>query len=488
MDEIERLRELGNAQPSGSDDLAEQRARRDLQERIDAAKAERRPSGRRGKRTALLLAAAMALGLGVAIAANLPTGPDSPVIVGVDQFDGNQDIVLWTLAGDERRLTTDPGMDGEPRWSPDGTKIVYASGLGGPVFHSGISVLDVATGQVTEVLGSGGPGPSSSVNPSWSPDGSEITFAGYNDEMLTYNLWVINADGTGLRKLADDAVTTDGFRPLTWSPVGKTIVFAPNRMETSDLAQIDVATGTVMQLTHLEPAVLAVESPRFSPNGSQIAFVQQDPNDPGAYGYPYVMNADGTDVREVGSIGIWKQTLAWSDDNHLLVLPYNTDAVKPPLAVPAVVDVRTGAFESLGFRMPAGLFTQQVDWNPAFTYPTPGPNVPEVASVVPSPGPSTSEVGTVTGHLYAVGGPAPGSPSPLNGTVTVVSLEMTPSKVATVPVGADGAFSIDVPPGQYELTGTSPLYNGGKATCRAVSAVTVQVGGSVTTSVYCQEK
>lgn len=116
-----------------------------------------------------------------------------------------------------------------------------------------------------------------------------------------------------------------------------------------------------------------------------------------------------------------------------------------------------------------------------------GTNVPGVAIRVPSPAPSASGRGTVSGHLFAVGGPAPGSPRPLSGSVTLI-LSTNHSKVAQVPVGADGAFSIDVLPGQYELAGTSPLYNGGKVTCNATSPVTVKVGATVTADVYCQER
>src|ERR1700684_4576699 len=62
--------------------------------------------------------------------------------------------------------------------------------------------------------------------------------------------------------------------------------------------------------------------------------------------------------------------------------------------------------------------------------------------------------GTLTGHLYGVGGPAPGSPRPWPGTVTLTA----PGVHLDVSVGASGVYSVAVQPGTYTLVGHSPLY------------------------------
>ena len=90
--------------------------------------------------------------------------------------------------------------------------------------------------------------------------------------------------------------------------------------------------------------------------------------------------------------------------------------------------------------------------------------------------------GTLTGHLYGVGGPAPGSPRPWPGTVTLtgagVSLEVT--------VGASGTYSVSVPPGRYTVTGHSPRYGSGAYLCRAAGTATVTNGHRTTADVLCQ--
>ena len=85
--------------------------------------------------------------------------------------------------------------------------------------------------------------------------------------------------------------------------------------------------------------------------------------------------------------------------------------------------------------------------------------------------------GTLTGHLYGVGGPAPGPPRPWPGTLTLTG----PGVHLDVPVATGGAYSIRVPPGRYTVVGHS---QGG--TCRAAGRVTVASGHTATADVLCQ--
>lgn len=87
----------------------------------------------------------------------------------------------------------------------------------------------------------------------------------------------------------------------------------------------------------------------------------------------------------------------------------------------------------------------------------------------------------ITGHLLAVGGPPPGSPRPLRGTVTLVG--NTHSTVAT---RADGSYTAPVLPGVYTVTGHSPEYGSNRYLCQASAHVRVTTAKSV--NVYCQER
>ena len=93
-----------------------------------------------------------------------------------------------------------------------------------------------------------------------------------------------------------------------------------------------------------------------------------------------------------------------------------------------------------------------------------------------------SAEGTLTGHLYGVGGPAPGAPRPWPGTVTLTG----PGVHRAIAVGAGGRYSVRVPPGTYAVTGRSPLYQDGAAACRATGPATVTSGHRTEADVLCQ--
>jgi hypothetical protein len=90
--------------------------------------------------------------------------------------------------------------------------------------------------------------------------------------------------------------------------------------------------------------------------------------------------------------------------------------------------------------------------------------------------------GTVRGHLYGVGGPAPGLPRPWPGTVILTG----PGFRDEVPVSADGAFSVTVPAGSYTVTGRSPLYGSGSGLCQAAGVATVTSRHTTKADVLCQ--
>ncbi len=90
--------------------------------------------------------------------------------------------------------------------------------------------------------------------------------------------------------------------------------------------------------------------------------------------------------------------------------------------------------------------------------------------------------GTVTGHLFGVGGPAPGLPRPWPGTVTLTG----PGVHRDVLVGASGSYSVIVPAGSYTVVGRSPLYGSGTGLCRAARVAMVTSGNSTKADVFCQ--
>ena len=70
------------------------------------------------------------------------------------------------------------------------------------------------------------------TNARWSPDGQRIVFTRFTGEVseggTDFELFLINADGTGFRQLTNDVVTNESRRTseANWSPDGRWMVIA----------------------------------------------------------------------------------------------------------------------------------------------------------------------------------------------------------------------------------------------------------------------
>jgi Tol biopolymer transport system component len=105
-----------------------------------------------------------------------------------------------------------------PHWSPDGTELAVVVGtvFGG----TGEIVVVKADGSGQRVLAT-----DQAFNPTWSPDGRRIAFHRvvdpseyFQERPCTMRAWVINADGSGERRL--DPLVDGCVLPPVWSPDG----------------------------------------------------------------------------------------------------------------------------------------------------------------------------------------------------------------------------------------------------------------------------
>ena len=126
--------------------------------------------------------------------------------------------------GDLVRLTTNPygGHDIATDYSPDGSRVLFLRENPQLNHHaSSFAIFRVNTDGtgVTQLtpwgLAAGGG--------RWSPDGSRIVFASASNRPKG-SLWMVNPDGTGLHKVFQDPGGA-AFQP-TWSPAGDRILFA----------------------------------------------------------------------------------------------------------------------------------------------------------------------------------------------------------------------------------------------------------------------
>lgn len=188
-----------------------------------------------------------------------------------------------------KRLTSEPGTDDEPAWSPDGERIAYRH-LDPVTGRSSIWVMD-ADGANKVNLSDGADPTLSLASPAWSPDGSHLAIAATPPAGTTSGIWTLRADGTEWRQVT---ASNTGFDAMpSWSPDGARIAFT-RRYEPDgdrDLAIVTLATGATQRL----PLPGQQWHPAWSPDGAHIAF-WQPVGSTGGNGI-YTVRADGTNVR-----------------------------------------------------------------------------------------------------------------------------------------------------------------------------------------------
>ena len=127
---------------------------------------------------------------------------------------------------------------------------------------SGLASAQVAlaAGPILQVTADG----SSSVRPSWSPDGTHIAFQTSRDN--AYHVYTMAADGSD-RRLVSQGNLDD--RHPTWSPDGKRLAVDSGSELKREIVIIDLTTGARTQITSLDAFA---SFPSWSPDGARLSF------------------------------------------------------------------------------------------------------------------------------------------------------------------------------------------------------------------------
>lgn len=126
--------------------------------------------------------------------------------------------------------------DVSPSFSPDGTLVAWASGAGGTM---DVWVRDLVSGQARNLTG--GHGDDNERWPVFSPDGRHILYSARSGP-ANLDIWVMRADGSQPRRVAGDGEVGRFHEDCcaSWSPDGRSIVFASNRAGNFDLYRYDL--------------------------------------------------------------------------------------------------------------------------------------------------------------------------------------------------------------------------------------------------------
>ena len=194
--------------------------------------------------------------------------PDGDSIAHGSNQDGDPDIYVRDVRTNiERQLTFHDSRDIWPAWSPNGKWIAFISERNGEM---DIYRMDADGGNVKRLTSRGG-----CKRPAWSPDSQSIAFSASKKEAeIGSDIYVMSAEGKGLRRLAD---TSSGV--CTWSPDGKEIAYIPPGDAVGGVALFSIGINgkNMRQLTRLYEGWTLITSPVWSPRGKWIAYILTEP-------------------------------------------------------------------------------------------------------------------------------------------------------------------------------------------------------------------
>ncbi len=208
---------------------------------------------------------------------------------------GGQGIWIVNADGSDATKLIDDGS--VPAWSPNGTRIVFAradvgemvpfgEGAAGTPFY--LYVMDAGGSNVVRLT----EGRFADYSPAWSPDGTQIAFLRYDRDGTS--LFVMNADGSGARRIAGPDI--EAFGAPAWSADGGSIALAVNGSKGGSPGGIMLLSaggsieGSPIPGTEVEYPDY-VSDPAWSPDGAWIAYTH------GYEGEIVILRPDGSDRR-----------------------------------------------------------------------------------------------------------------------------------------------------------------------------------------------
>jgi Tol biopolymer transport system component/beta-lactamase regulating signal transducer with metallopeptidase domain len=253
-------------------------------------------------------------------------------------FSSPAEYGLYTLSPNDgsATLVTHAGEGGflQPRWSPDGKRIIYMKSPaedGSKWLAWGLASIAAEGGRATMIpiesdtkilkAGWGGGG-------SISPDGKTILFAGCKAKEAkadTMHVWTLPIGGGKPRQLTSAPAPQSDKFPC-WAPDGKAIAFVRTRdsqniiklFTEADIFILPAAGGEPRQLT-AEHDMVAFGSIAWSPDGKLLAYFALNPEWPSPEETTIrVISTEGGNSRVAAKLGKFdvNMELAWSPDSQ----------------------------------------------------------------------------------------------------------------------------------------------------------------------------
>ncbi|HKF51693.1 MAG TPA: LpqB family beta-propeller domain-containing protein [Candidatus Acidoferrales bacterium] len=207
--------------------------------------------------------------------------PDGRSVAFVSNRDGHYNIYVGLTGGGSLvQVTNDANLKARPAWSPDGATLAYAR------------LNDSGLWDIWEVPALGGtPRPVilDATDPAWSPDGRSLAYENGADETL----WISGVQGENAHRVLPPPNSFTRDTEPRFSPDGSQIAFISRRQGPGGtVSVVDIASGKARELTNDDELAL---SPAWSPDGRSI----------------YSASSRG------GTVNIWKNSLRGGEPEQI---------------------------------------------------------------------------------------------------------------------------------------------------------------------------
>ena len=213
----------------------------------------------------------------------------------------------------------------DPAWSPNGKLVAYGRNIGTVMVAERAELRVVGVdGSDDTLLVSVPAGIIHTVR--WSPDGRHLAFvlwtpnpavaaATWTDYGGRWDLYLIDADGSGLRNVAPVHASYSGH--IDFSPDGSRLAFISDQQGLRGVYTVDVADASLP--VRLSPPDIMASYPAWSPNGKRLVYAGTSVLDMADLTAPelWAIDADGSNPVRL-PVRSWAP-VSWSPDGKRLV-------------------------------------------------------------------------------------------------------------------------------------------------------------------------
>lgn len=184
-----------------------------------------------------------------------------------DKFDEWNNLVHWTIVvskkdGSSVRVVNKPGTDGSPQFTPDGLSLSFLRSGKNPLSPTtALYLLNLKTGKETKLVDF-----KHSTSACYDAERRRVAFTKSEEKTIPIqvHLYVMNVDGTNLRKITTTGVSSHP----SFSKDGEWLTFSLN----NTIAVARSQGSQIRQMTQQSYEGPYAQYPKFSPDGKHILF------------------------------------------------------------------------------------------------------------------------------------------------------------------------------------------------------------------------